>query len=308
MELFPSFYTLNNNLKCPVIGQGTADIGNINKISEVIYNSIKNGSRLIDTASIYNSEEGIGLGLKKIFEEKICKREDLFIITKFNIYERNNPEESLINSLKKLQLDYVDLLLDHWPMSYLYSNGEKININPLHIVWEKMEQCVFKKLTKNIGGSNYNIQTIMNILSFCKIKPTFIEVEFHPLLFQRNLLHFCNKENIKLIAYDPLCLGNYDYHKGKDKYEGRLLDEKVIKELSEKYNKSCGQIVLNWHIYLGVIPIPMTRKNDRVIENLDSVKFKMDKEDYDKISNLNRNYRFCSSLTWDSINFVDIFA
>ena len=73
MELFPSFYTLNNNLKCPVIGQGTADIGNINKISEVIYNSIKNGSRLIDTASIYNSEEGIGLGLKKYLKKKFVK-------------------------------------------------------------------------------------------------------------------------------------------------------------------------------------------------------------------------------------------
>ena len=308
MKSFPSNYTLNNSLTCPIIGQGTAGMGKNEEIAEVIYNSIKNGCRLIDTASIYGSEEGIGLGLKRVFDEKICERKDLFIITKFNVSERNDPEKSLENSLKKLKIDYVDLLLDHWPASYKYLNGEKINLNPLHIVWEKMEKCVDKKLSKCIGGSNYNVQTLMNVLSFCRIKPTFLEIEFHPLLFQKNLLHFCNKENIKIISYNPLCKGNYDYHVGNDKIKTQLLDEKIIKDLSKKYNKTCGQIVLNWHINLGVIPIPMTNKNDRMIENLNSVNFKMEKEDYDKISDLNKNYRFCSSLTWDLIDDVDIFA
>ena len=307
MQSFPSSYTLNNSLKCPIIGQGTAYMSNNKLISDVIYNSIKNGSRLIDTAAIYGTEEGIGLGLQRVFEEKICKREDLFIITKFHVRERNNPEESLERSLKRLKLDYVDLLLDHWPAAIIYSNNKKI-LNPLHIVWEKMEKCVEKKLTKSIGGSNYNVQTLMNVLSFCKIKPAFLEVEFHPFLFQKELLHFCNKENIKILCYNPLCKGNYDYHTGKDKIDTELLDEKVIKELSEKYEKTCGQIVLNWHINLGVIPIPMTQKIDRMIENLNSVGFKMEKEDYDKISSLNKNYRFGSSLTWGIVDDIDIFA
>ena len=103
MKSFPSSYTLNNSLKCPIIGQGTAYMSNNKLISDVIYNSIKNGSRLIDTAAIYGTEEGIGLGLQRVFEEKICKREDLFIITKFYVSRRNNPEESLERSLKRLK-------------------------------------------------------------------------------------------------------------------------------------------------------------------------------------------------------------
>ena len=304
---FPKNYKITEKATCPIIGQGSSGM-NYSEISEIIYNSIKLGNRLIDTASVYNSEKGIGLGIKKALNEKICKREDLFIITKFYVQSRNNPELSLQKSLSNLQIDYVDLFLDHWPVFYNYgNNNEKYNKCPLHIVWEKMEKCVEKKLTKFIGGSNYNVQTLMNLLSFCKIKPSFLEIEFHPYLYQKNLIYFCKKENIRVISYNPLCKGNYDYHEGKEKLKLDLLNEKVILDLSKKYNKTSGQIVLNWHIKNEVIPIPMTNKKDRMKENLDSVNFKMENEDYEKISLLNKNYRFGSSLTWGVIDF-DIFA
>ena len=198
------------------LGLGTAQIGNTKNISEVVYNSIKSGIRLIDTAEVYGSEVGVGLGIKKAIEEGIVKREDLFIITKCYPYSKNDPENAIKNSLKNLKLDYVDLYLDHWPAFVeINEKGENYNLNPMHILWPKFESLIEKKYTKNIGVSNYNVQSLVNLLSFCKIKPFANEVEFHPYLYQKNLLSYCEKENIKIIAYNPICKGNYDYHKGK---------------------------------------------------------------------------------------------
>jgi len=303
------YYTLPNGQKVPRMGLGSTNISDTELISQIVYQSIKDGVRLIDTAYAYKSEEGIGIGIKKAIDENIVKREDLFIITKLWKLYRNNPLEYIQKSLKKLQLDYVDLYLDHWPCSYLYDeNNNKINKIPLHIFWPKMEELIEKGYTKYIGCSNYNIQNLINLLSFCKIKPSFIEVEFHPYLIQNNLLYFCKKENIRMIGYNPLCKGNYDYHKDNEKIKNELLKDDIIINLSKKYNKTPGQIVLNWFLYKGVIPIPMTSKIDRMKENLGCMKFIMNKYDYEKIEKMNKNYRYGSSLTWHTIDDVDIFA
>ena len=291
------------------LGLGTAQIGNTKNISEVVYNSIKSGVRLIDTAEVYGSEVGVGLGIKKAIEEGIVKREDLFIITKCYPYSKNDPENAIKNSLKNLKLDYVDLYLDHWPAFVeINEKGENYNLNPMHILWPKFESLIEKKYTKNIGVSNYNVQSLVNLLSFCKIKPFANEVEFHPYLYQKNLLSYCEKENIKIIAYNPICKGNYDYHKGKEKLNLDLLNEPIIKELSNKYKKTPGQIVLNWEINKNVIPIPATSKTTRMKENLGALEFTMDESDIKKIDNLNKNYRFSSSICWNVIGKYDIFA
>ena len=291
------------------LGLGTAQIGNTKNISEVVYNSIKSGIRLIDTAEVYGSEVGVGLGIKKAIEEGIVKREDLFIITKCYPYSKNDPENAIKNSLKNLKLDYVDLYLDQWPAFVeINEKGENYNLNPMHILWPKFESLIEKKYTKNIGVSNYNVQSLVNLLSFCKIKPFANEVEFHPYLYQKNLLSYCEKENIKIIAYNPICKGNYDYHKGKEKLNLDLLNEQIIKELSNKYKKTPGQIVLNWEINKNVIPIPATSKTTRMKENLGALEFTMDESDIKKIDNLNKNYRFSSSICWNVIGKYDIFA
>ena len=291
------------------LGLGTAQIGNTKNISEVVYNSIKSGIRLIDTAEVYGSEVGVGLGIKKAIEEGIVKREDLFIITKCYPYSKNDPENAIKNSLKNLKLDYVDLYLDHWPAFVeINEKGENYNLNPMHILWPKFESLIEKKYTKNIGVSNYNVQSLVNLLSFCKIKPFANEVEFHPYLYQKNLLFYCEKENIKIIAYNPICKGNYDYHKGKEKLNLDLLNEQIIKELSNKYKKTPGQIVLNWEINKNVIPIPATSKTTRMKENLGALEFTMTESDIKEIDNLNKNYRFSSSICWNVIGKYDIFA
>jgi len=300
-------YFESQKIKIPSIGLGTAYM--TTDISELVYSSIKDGTRLIDTAAVYGSEEGVGKGVKKAIKEGIIKREDLFITTKLSKYEMTNPESCIKKSLKNLDMDYIDLYLIHWPKFFDYDKkGNKINLVPLHKIWPIMESFVEKGYTKYIGVSNFNVQSLLNLLSFCKIKPLVNEIEFHPYLFQKQLVNFCRREDIILFGYNPLVKGCYCADTAEENMRN-LLGEKIIVDLSKKYNKTVGQIVLNWSISREVIPIPMTSNLHRMKENLGSTEFIMDKNDLKKIDELNRNQRYGQSGIWNIYdNQTDVFA
>ena len=295
---------------CPKIGLGTC---NLKEIEEVVFESIKEGTRLIDTASIYKNEEQIGRGIKKAIDEGIVKREDLFVVTKCWLTEKNDPEKALKSSLERLKLDYVDLYLDHWPSGKCYNDKleNKFELVSVRDFWPKMEKLVNDGLTKFIGVSNYNVQNILIILSICKIKPVVNEVEFNPYLYQKDLKEFCDKEDIKIFSYNPIVKGSYckkEMHQKAIKEKGLdLLNEEIVLKLAKEYSKSPGQIVLNWHIHLGVIPIPGTTNPKRMKENLEAESFTMKDEDYNSINALceKKEYRFCDSL---GLYGIDIFA
>ena len=297
-----------SKFKCPIIGLGTC---NLKEIEEVVYQSIIDGTRLIDTASKYENEEQVGKGVKRAIDEGIVKREDLFIVTKCWANEKSDPEKALKNSLKKLQLEYVDLYLDHWPSGKYYGKEEekKFEFVSVRDMWPKMEKLVEVGLTKFIGVSNYNVQNLFAILSFCKIKPAVNEVEFHPYLYQKGLKEFCDKEDIIIFSYNPMVKGGYckRYEKEMKEQNLDLLNEDNVKSLAEKYGKTPGQIVLNWHIHLGVIPIPGTTNPKRMKEKLGSVGFNMDENEYESISKLydKKKFRFCDSF---GLYGIDIFA
>ena len=199
-------------------------------------------------------------------------------------------------------LEYVDLFLDHWPTLYSYgadSAYPKEKATPMHIVWSQMEKCQEEGLTKSIGVSNYNVQSLCNLLSFCKIKPVVDEVEFHPYLYQKNLLNFCNKENIKILSYCPVVKG-----KAGEK-NLNIFEEEIIKNLAKKYGKTEGQIILNWHMCVGVIPIPGTSNKERFKENLASCDFKLTNEEIEEICKLNTMSRICGGTAFGG---PDIFA
>ena len=177
--------------------------------------------------------------------------------------------------------------------------------------WPKVEKLVEQGKTKFIGVSNYNVQNLLIVLSIAKIRPIVNEVEFHPYLYQKDLLEFCNLENIKIIAYNPLVKGSYCKERHGKEMEERNLDlfnEEQIIFLSKKYGKTPAQIILNWEIKRGVIPVPGTSNPNRMKENLEAANLKMDDKDYDTLDNFaeqGKELRFCDS---EKIYGIDIFA
>jgi diketogulonate reductase-like aldo/keto reductase len=278
------YSTLNNGIKIPVIGLGSS-LGK--DFDNFVYTAIKSGVRMIDTAWKYENEKEIGIGIKRAIDEKIVKREELFIITKLWPTEYHRGEESLKEQLKSLQLEYVDLYLLHWPIQPLDKK-----LIPIYKLWEMLESFVDKKLTRSIGVSNFNVQLILDIISYARILPAANEVEFHPYLQQKGLLDCCNRFGIKLIAYNSLVSGLYALGDNEiSKYQ--VFKEQIIIDLAKKYNKTEGQILLAWAISKGVIVIPKTNSQSRVLENQASASFRLVSDDLDKIATLNDNKRFC---------------
>ena len=161
--------------------------------------------------------------------------------SKLSTYEKEDPEKAIKGSMERLNISYIDLYLDHWPSSPKFKNGVSYPAVPMHVYWPKMEELVKKGYAKSIGVCNYNIQSMCNLLSLCSIKPSVLEVEYHPYLYQKTLRDFCRKENIRLIAYNSLCKGPYVEEFFKEE-NLNLLDEEVLKEMSKNYNKTLGQI------------------------------------------------------------------
>ena len=294
---------LSKTIEIPLIGLGTSRISNI---VDVVYNSIKDGLRLIDTAFKYGNEAEIGKGLRKALDDNLCKREDLFIIGKIWIDDRRDPEAALRKTLEKLQLNYIDLYMDHWPSGNNYADPNNIKEQvPIFEFWPKMEELVDKGLARSIGVSNYNVQNLLNLLNICRIRPLVNEVEFHPYYYQKNLKDFCDKENITLIAYYPLARGNgartyIKEHNG----EMDIFKDKVVEDLVKKYNKTPGQIILNWIIKQGIVAIPGTSKVDRMKENMEALYFEMDEKDMESLCCFGKKMKFCGCKRFFGYNIM----
>lgn len=301
-DKIPFNIKLNNGYEMPRMGLGTYAVKNLD---EIVYQSIKDGIRMIDTAKLYENEKEVGLGIKRAIEDKLVTREELFVVTKLWVNQKHEPELAIKQSLANLGLDYVDLYLDHFPQ-WIYERDGNMMSTPMHILWKKMEDLVKKGYTKSIGVSNYNVQLLMNLLTFCEIKPVTNQVEYHPYLYQSSLNKFCKDYQIYLTAYNSLTRGAYvkkELCKNLD-----LVTEPIIKEIAEKYGKSSGQICLNWSLIQDIIVIPATSNPKRMKENLESLTFKLNEEDFKKINSLDINFRFNPSAQYSFSLGYDVFA
>lgn len=259
--------TLHNGVKMPWLGLGVFKVQDGEEVVNSVKAALEVGYRSIDTAAVYGNEEGVG----KAIAESNVPREELFITTK--VWNANHGYESTLaafdESIRKLGLDYLDLYLVHWPLP---SQGKYVE------TWRALEKLYKDGRVRAIGVSNFKIHHLEDIIANCEITPMVNQVEYHPRFNQSELHEFCKKHKIQLEAWSPLM-------------QGGLLDEPVLVEIANKYNKSTAQIIIRWDVQSGVVTIPKSVKPQRIAENADIFDFELSEEDMDKINALNQNQR-----------------
>ncbi|EGI65076.1 PREDICTED: aldose reductase-like [Acromyrmex echinatior] len=281
---------LNNGVKIPVLGLGTWQADDDPKIVEqAVHDAIDAGYRHFDCAYIYNNEKEIGKVLREKIAKGIVKREDLFITTKLwnTFHKRDNVVPACQRSVENFGLDYVDLYLIHWPISYAENADGLIpvdeNDDPMFgdedflDTWCGMEECVKLGLTKNIGLSNFNSEQINRVLSIAQIKPVMNQVECHPNLNQKKLRDFCANHNIAITAYSPFGSPNRPWAKPGDPKV--ILDAPEIVNIGAKYGKTPAQIILRYLVDINTIPIPKSSSKKRIEQNINIFDFKLTPEE-----------------------------
>ncbi|KAM5143944.1 aldo-keto reductase family 1 member C1-like isoform 6-T6 [Callospermophilus lateralis] len=295
---------LNDGYFIPVLGFGTSVPDKVPK-SEVIKATklaIEAGFRHIDSAYIYQVEEEVGLAIKSKIEDGTVKREDIFYTSKLwsTFHKPDLVQPSLEQSLKKLQLDYVDLFLIHFPlplqsgMSLLPKDEQGKAISEavdLCDTWEAMEKCKDAGLTKSIGVSNFNCQHLEMILNKpgLKYKPVCNQVECHPFLNQRKLLDFCKSKDIVLVAYGAV---GSTRDRWTDQNTPILLDDPVLGALAKKHNRTPALIALRYQLQRGVVALVKSFNEKRIKENMQVFEFQLTPEDMKILDDLNRNVRY----------------
>ncbi|EGC37099.1 hypothetical protein DICPUDRAFT_97365 [Dictyostelium purpureum] len=268
------------NVEIPQFGLGTYLV-DPKDIESSVRAAVNNGYIHIDTASYYKNEQAIGDVLKAIFKEGKIKREDIFITTKCGCIEHGKEESrrAFERSLSKLQLEYIDLYLVHYPgMLAAIPKGETSS-SLRKQTWETFEELYNEKKIRSIGVSNYTIRHLEELFAHAKIRPVVNQVEFHPLLNQVELLNFCNKNDIILEAYGSL--GG-----------GELVDHPTIVNIAKQVNKTTSQVLLRWAIQKNLMIIPKSTKEERIKENANIFDFELSSAHITQLDSLNKNKRF----------------
>lgn len=261
--------TLNNGVKMPGFGLGVFKVEEGPELVEAVKVAIKNGYLSIDTAAIYENEEGVGEGIRQGLQETGLSREELFVTSKVWNSDLGYEEtlKAYETSLQKLGLDYLDLYLIHWPVERKYKDA-----------WRALETLYKDGKVKAIGVSNFQIHHLEDLLQDAEVKPVINQVEYHPRLTQKELRAYCEQQNIQLEAWSPLM-------------QGELLDNDVLSAIASKHNKSTAQVILRWDVQNGVITIPKSIKKHRIIQNADIFDFELTSDEMKQIDALNQNHR-----------------
>ena len=260
------FVKLNNGVEMPIAGIGTFMLSPDEAENSVI-SALQDGYRLIDTANAYVNEKAVGRAMKK----SGIARENIFLETKLwpSFYEQ---EDAVEKTLKRLNTDYIDLLLIHQPAGN-YIAGYRL-----------MEKAYKEGKVKAIGLSNFTMEQIQEILDVCEVNPAVLQTEVHPYFQEDELKEFLAKEDIAIQAWYPLGHG-----------DKALLEESVFTRKNEKYGKSNAQIILRWHIQAGNIVIPGSKNPDHIRANFELFDFALSDEEMSEIAALNKNKRYYTS-------------
>jgi len=255
--------------------------------------ALETGYRHIDTAAMYGNEESVGAAIRM----SGVRRENIFVTTKLGNADHENPGRALDTSLRKLNLDYVDLYLIHYPVRERRQS------------WRALEALRAQGKTRSIGVSNFTIRHLTDLLAETNRVPAVNQVEFHPYLYQRDLLDFCVAKGIVIEAYSPLT-------------HGKRLDDPRLVAVAKRYSKvgqpvsrwsqlslmqkfsrrpgikSTAQILIRWSLQHRLVVIPKSARRERILENADVFDFEITKEDMQLLDGFNENLRTC----WDPTN------
>ncbi|KAL0627898.1 Aldo-keto reductase family 1 member C4 [Plecturocebus cupreus] len=305
MDPTPQRVKLNDGNFMPVLGFGTYAPPEVprNRAVEAVKLAIEAGFRHIDSAHLYNNEEQVGLAIRSKIADGSVKRKDIFYTSKLwcTFLRPELVQSALESSLKKLQLDYVDLYLIHFPVALKPGedlmpkdeNGKaKFDTVDLCATWEAMEKCKEAGLAKSIGVSNFNRRQLEMILNKpgLKYKPVCNQVECHPYLNQSKLLDFCKSKDIVLVAYSAL--GTQRLEQWMDINSPVLLEDPVLCALAKKHKRSPALIALRYQLQRGVVVLAKSYSEQRIRENVKVFEFQLTAEDMKVLDGLNRNFRY----------------
>ena len=256
------YVTLSNGVKMPILGYGVYQITQ-EECERCVMDALKVGYRLLDTAQSYFNEEQVGSAIKK----SGVPREDIFLTTKVWLehYGYEQAKASVLESMRKLQTDYLDLVLLHQPFSDTYG------------VYRALEELYEEGKIRTVGISNFYVDRMVDFASFNRIKPMVNQVEINIYNQQKELKKWADKYGIQLEAWAPFG-------------EGRrgIFNDPVIAEIASKYHKTAAQVMLRWNIQRGVVVIPKTTHIERMKENFDVFDFALTNEDMSAISSLDK--------------------
>ena len=252
---------LNNGVAMPIIGFGVFQVKDLSECERSVVDAIQTGYRLIDTAEAYENEEAVGRAIRKCG----VKREELFITTKLYIKSDGygGAKKSFEQSMKRLQLEYLDLYLIHQPFGDVY--GE----------WRAMQEIYREGRIKAIGVSNFQPDRLIDLIVHNDVVPAVNQIETHPFHQQTDTQRFLVENKVQMESWGPFAEG-----------KNNLFQNELLASIGKKYDKTIAQVVIRWLTQRGIVAIPKSVRKERMVENLNSLDFELSVEDMEAIKKL----------------------